>query len=460
MSPDDLKLYSLIVGDGSGCLFQPMTKEYTYILCAKHLFIIKEENDRGETVERDMPDGKIIEIKRHCKKENGWEEIKIKHKLQRGMNYFPHKDADAAILKIDYLPNFDNIYIQNQINENNGFELCGFPGTARQDEEGEKYTTHRLERFLASGNYCHGAQLFGGLNQINIDGMSGGGILKLANNHISIIGIQSKMASKLFPSGQIGFVPMKYFNEITDYSEHVGKLEKLLPSYIKSFSFLTEDIFNLKYGLVEKERAKKLTKILKIKAGEIQKSDITPLCIKNYLNEKLLLLSNQDRDELQKKRIWSIWLELLTILNIAKNKSHCANDLPTIFKKIRLFYSNVDEDFWLEHLEDLHKLDYSGLESKGIVVVASNVKAESNMHILDLSRIPGDITRTLKEKFDIEKLGQKIDNATDFPLEKYKYINISAFKEDIATNIPEPFTNQSITDCLTTLKDLYEQLIP
>ena len=34
---DKLRFYSVKVNNGSGCLFQPETKDYSYILTAKHL---------------------------------------------------------------------------------------------------------------------------------------------------------------------------------------------------------------------------------------------------------------------------------------------------------------------------------------------------------------------------------------------------------------------------------------
>jgi hypothetical protein len=58
---------------------------------------------------------------------------------------------------------------------------------------------------------------------------------------------------------------MKYFNEIVD--EYKEKIEKLLPPYLRSFSFLKEDIFNIECGLLEKARAEKLTTLLKKKSN-------------------------------------------------------------------------------------------------------------------------------------------------------------------------------------------------
>jgi hypothetical protein len=459
MSLEKLKLYSVIVGNGSGCLFQPMTEDYTYILTAKHLFVDDSKDDRGRPIKLKKPDGERIDIKRHINNAANWEEVAIEFTLQDGINYFPHKEADIAILKIDHLPDFDEIYIRDKIPTDFECVLCGFPEDFRQKLPGDRYTTHKVSRPICPGNYCHSAQLFETLSQENIRGMSGGAITEIVDNHIAIIGVQSSMSNNSpRQAGQIDFIPMKYFNEIVMYPEYSGKLEKLLPPYLRSFSFLRTDIFKLQHGLIEKKRAETLTKILKAEAIKIQNSDITPQAIKDHLREKLLLMSTQKEDELQKKKIWSVWLELLTILNIAKNNSHRSSDLSSIFKKVRLFYSDVDEDFWSKHLDELPKLDYSGLDDKSTVVVASNVEAKG-MHKLDLSKIPEDIAR-IEQEYEIDKIGQRIDTATDFPLKKYQYVNISAFKEKTAIDVSDEFTTQKVQECLKTIKGLYEQLIP
>lgn len=458
MNQDDLKNYSVIVGKGSGCFFQPLIGEReTYILTAKHLFEGENKDENGRTIQYTADEGDSINIIRQIKVGSIWQEEQIDYTFQRGVNYFPHKEADAAILIIGYLPNYNDLFIQSKIDSEVDFDLCGFPDTSRENNNGEKYRTHRIERFLASGNYCHSAQLFGGLNQFDIEGMSGGGILKIEGNFISIIGIQSKMANKTFPTGQIGFIPMNYFKEIVEYPEYIGKLEKLLPLYLKSFSFLENEIFQIKYGIEQKDIVPKLTSILKAEAKKIINGDITPLSIKDFLKEKLLLiLAKQDDSELEKKKIWITWLELLTILNIAKSKNHLKTDLPELFKKFRLFYSDIDGDFFLEHLDDLPKLDYTGLENGGIVIVSSNCEALGNSHVLNLNKITTDITR-LRIEYDIEAIG--IDNAKEFPFDKYKYMNISAFKEGSLTHRCEEFRELNIPDCVIKLKQLYEQLI-
>src|SRR5690606_11721892 len=129
--------------------------------------------------------------------------------------------------------------------------------------------------------------------------------------------------------------------------------------YLKSFSFLEADIFNLEYGLLTQAKCERLTEILKAKASALKESNLVPNVIREFIKEKLPLTHQSEGYENCEKKIWALWLELFTILNIAKSKSHTIDDLPNIFKKVRLFYSNTDKDYWQVHLRDLLSKDYS-----------------------------------------------------------------------------------------------------
>ena len=134
--------------------------------------------------------------------------------------------------------------------------------------------------------------------------------------------------------------------------------------------------------------------------------------------------------------------------------------IPDILKKVRLFYSDINEDFWSVHLNDLCNLNYSGLEDGGVVVVASNLKAQNDEeHVFDLSKIPENISRVMKNNFELGKLGQSIDSPNEFPFEKFKYMNISAFKEGTVIKLDSAFSEEKIKFCVNKLKELYGQLI-
>src|SRR5674476_458710 len=131
MNQEDLKLYNVIVGAGSGCLFQPLTNENTYILTAKHLLFKEVTNDKGQKIKIEKPDGEVIEIKRIVKTDQIWIEELVDFHILKGVNYFPHVNADCAILKIEFIPNFDNIFIKQDFNQESGFELHGYPAYFR-----------------------------------------------------------------------------------------------------------------------------------------------------------------------------------------------------------------------------------------------------------------------------------------------------------------------------------------
>lgn len=320
MNLDELKLYTVQVGNGSGCLFQPISEnKYTYVLTAKHLFEGTTLDDNGATVDYSFTDGTEISIFRPIKNVEGWNEIEIKLMLKRGENYFAHKYADAVILKLPYLSGFDKIYT-SEINQRvEGYSLYGYPNRFKSRNAGNKDTGYGIKSLITSVNYGYTAQLFSTtLNKDEIEGMSGGGILKTIDGFVSLIGIQSEMKHANYATGQINFVSISFFDEIV--TENIGYLSALYPPYLSSFQFLEEEIFNVKPGVLTQEKCDKLTTILKAKAKEIEKSDLTPKYIRDFIKEKYPAFYQQESNEISKKKIWSIWLELLTIINIAKMK--------------------------------------------------------------------------------------------------------------------------------------------
>ncbi len=461
MNKDALKAYSAIVRDGSGCFFQPMTDEYTYILTAKHLFIYEEDIGRGNE-EFHLPNGTKIDIKRCVPTQTGWNEVPIDFTLIEGETYFSHKDADIAILKITpAISGFERICTSNQDEITKETLICGYPGTSRDNQEGNRYFDYEVDRIGTSGNYIRNAQVDTALNQNNISGTSGGGILYIDKDYINIIGIQSKMANKTnYQAGQVAFVPISYFEDIVGYSEYENKLAPLLPIFLKSFQFLKDDVFKLQESILTRSKSIKLTDVLKTKSEPIISSDITPYAIKNHLIEGIKLLNKQSLNDYNNSKFWSLWLELLTIISIAElngTKSITTNQIPLILERVRLFYSDTNKCFWIENIDNLHRMNYNGLVASSTVVVASNVKAEG-MHILDPKLIVSDISR-VENEFDNDKITGKIDNATDFPLKKYKFVNISAFKEGTVEQLDPDFANSITTECINKLKTIYGEII-
>lgn len=464
MNKDDLKKYSVIVEGGSGCFFQPMTEDYTYILTAKHLFFETKENEQGQDNNVQLPNETKIVVRRYIQTQTGWDEELIPFVLKEGETYFPHKDADIAILKIiPAMKGYDNIGMEEEFDNLNCYELCGYPSNVTEARE---YTTHMIENFIASNDYFYSARLFGTLRHEDIEGMSGCGILRVVNDNISVIGIQSKMGSQSYPSGEIGFVQTKYFNEIIEYEEYKNELVALLPNLLLSFKCIENNIFKLPGGVITKNKSARLSQVLKIKSKPIIDSDLTPYEIKIKLAQKIEFLGNNEVNNCNKIMFWRVWLELLTIISIAELHSEnvvpavplSKEHLPKILEKIRLFYIDSDKCFWFENIDKLHRLDYHGLIFGSTVVVASNVKAEDDMHILEPGLIVEDITR-VENKFKEDKILGNIDCAMDFPLKKYKFVNVSAFKEGTVNRLEDDFETKDIDVCINKLKIIYGEIL-
>lgn len=447
MKKDAIKNYIVSVNGGTGVIFQPADPDHTYILTAKHIF--DEENK--------------VKIKRFD--ETADKESKIKSfKLEEGENYFTHPTKDIAILKIQRIEGSDNLLRLDDFEKyNKKAALFGFPNLRRNKPD-------LLDRIREDPDITFSPEKGNGMREAilrenatyeELVGQSGGGFFCDEGNYIGLLGIQNRIPNEEEQLGRLDFTPMSGFDEIIQASG--GKLEEIFPLYLKNFRFLLPDIFKIKVGLNSKDACNKITRILHEKATQIANSDITPIYIRDFFREqlkkeRLLLIHDQTDDELEKRKIWSTWFEFLSILNLTKNKKHCTNDCAEIFKSVRVFYSNSDEDFWLKHLHDLARTDYSGLKDNGLVVVATNVEAQDDWHVLDPSKIPGDIGE-LEMIHQEHQSEMNINMADDFPFRKYQFVNISAFKEDPVKNKYADFAGMDFVKMTEHLKTLYEQLI-
>lgn len=463
MSANDLKKHTAKVGTGSGCVFQPMDENSTYILTAKHLF--QNKNQETGKYEEFIVDGCEVPVTFLEFDGSSWDSTVDNFILRFEENFFPHPDADAAVLKIPYREGYENIHISKTRGQSS-FYLSGFPeNLSNQSTVSSQYDSEKINTFLQEDDYFEIAQLNNPiLNFSEIGGYSGGGIMRFdESENVFVTGIQSRMAKEKLSLdlGKIGFVPIRYFEEIIEIYKGQGKLEDLLPLFFKSFRFLSEGIFNMNSGPLEKDREEFLATLLISKAGEVTNSNLTPKAIRDFIDKKLLLMSNQDSWHLKRKKIWTLWFELLIIINVIKSQEHSLGDFENLFQKFRVFYSDINSDFFGYHLQDLFKADFTGLEPDGLVVVASNVKAQGSLRgVFKFDKIPVNI-KEYRNDFVRQKAAEGIfiNMASDFPYDKYRFTNISTFKEEMLDILDNDFFDLPIEDCLPILTAEYEKLI-
>ncbi|MEG0930837.1 ABC-three component system protein [Algoriella sp.] len=450
MTLDELKLYTVRVMDGSGCLFQPIIAEnsYMYILTAKHLFEGVKQDKDGNDIKFVTQDGTEISIMRQVNVDGHWQEQIIPFVLTKGQTYFPHKEADAAILKIDSLQGFDKIISIEIPNKIDTYSLYGFPNQMRGNAIGNKDTDYKIRDLGLPATGLKNAQLINDtLNKLQIEGMSGGGILSIQGENIYIIGIQSEMKHANWANGKICFVPMKYFSEIINYEENNGLLTPLHPTYLGKFDFLQDIAFTLEVDFIDENKIEDTRTYLRNKAFEVINSGLTPISIKKLFNYKLLI----DEDEfscLDTINIWIGWLEFLTIFNIVKDENLDEKLLLEIFDCVRLKYTHV-EDCTTLFKDKLSKSDYTGLKKGNTVVI--NSKNAPKKPFKFANGIPRNITKVQDVR------GFRTDFGID-PFQSFNFVHLDYYKTECIINKLEEYEHLDEAQLLTKLKQEYHEL--
>ncbi len=454
MTQDKIKNYIVCINGGSGVIFQPMDEEFSYILTATHVFDdIKDYKNKVEMY--------------FYNESNNEFELYPKFKLIKGENYFPHPntDVDISILKINRINNENKLIISSDFDNKGDYSLIGFPGIRREKKKNkiDWISDEKIERFtLSKTNDKREAEFNKAYTYEEIEGHSGGGIFKYDGEYVHLIGIENKIPVEGQTQARIEFTPIVSFKKITDDSK--GFLEDMLPFYMKNFSFLKEDVFQLPVDLITKDTINKITNVLKAKTKEIIESDYTPNCIKDFLGDNQLLISGQSQELIYESILWCKWLELITIYSIAKEKKCTKSEFEKIFSEIRLLHSNTNSDFWMEHLEDISKTNFGNLSKDGIVIVSSKGLPHKDHYVLSKDSIP-DIDR-IRSNFESENIeipyGKEeinVANATNFPYDKYKFVHIEYFKQKLLVDNYKEYTNKNFTDILKHLKEKYEEII-
>lgn len=444
MTKDNIKEHIVCINGGSGVIFQPCDKTSSYILTAKHVFKDMHKYNNKAIINRFDPKKlSFISVP----------EVSI----EEGVNYFPHLLKDIAILKIKRLNGECNLSRIDKLDQyKSDISLFGFPDTRRSQKVWEDRLREDLGIYLSikkSGGKRE-AVLADNSTWEELVGQSGGGLFSIDSGNLILLGIQNKVPVENEAKGRIEFSPINNFDEITNMSE--GKLERIIPAYLKDFSLFIDQIFNIKGSLLSSKVTKFIKEFLVTRSKDVLESDITPIKVKQYLNNELFFLKNQEKSLLQSKNIWIIWFELLTIMNIVNNSPIKDDEFESLLKKIKLFYSDINDDFWNIHLKDLSTANYGDLERDGLVIVASNIPAVGDTHIFDFKDLPEDIYAPMKEDAD-NRLA--IDSSQEFPFEKFRFANISAFKEYIAVDKYKCFIKLSPREKIIKIKKLYEELI-
>jgi hypothetical protein len=401
MTIDDITEYVACVNGGSGVIFQPVDEKYTYILTAKHVF---------DDIATDAYKGKVKVD--YFQKASGNIESLPEFDLKEGDNYFPHtgEDIDIAIIKIGKVNAPNNIILtSNYFVENKDYFLVGYPEKRRDKAGLDMLRVDNNVNILQAKEFKRvEADIGKNQNWDELKGTSGGGIFKPSGDYLLLAGIQSQVPDSDEALGRIEFTPVKILDEIIE--SYNGSLEAIFPAYLKCFSFLKDEAFLLAVDMFDEGKIVFTRNYLKNKVSEVIQSGITPIAIKSFFENRLLVNENENQ-ALFERKIWLVWLEFLTILNVIKYKKFGEKELVEIFSCFRLIYSDSAKEWTYLIRDELLYSDYRGLKPDSNVFVGSKTKP------LGTLSIPRDKIRNIVKVYDKNRF------KTDAGIHPYTHFN-------------------------------------
>lgn len=432
-----LSIFTVKVESGSGCLFQPMSDQYSYVLTARH--VIKDAK---------LP----LSIVRQTVSEEG--DLVNEEFEMIGKPYY-HRDLeniDAAIVKIKKVENSisELLRIDKLFGASGTFVLAGHPN-ARGKEEFSYRDNNLTVKMKKPLKYIEG-ELERVATYKEVVGQSGGGIINVDNGHFYLAGIQKKMSvpDEQETLGRIDFMPMAFFDEIV--ADHEDLIE-LLPYYLTSFALLKDQVMKIENCLVPGNVAY-TREFLRNITDKIVNNKLTPLFVKDFFSEKLLIGNKPSKNDLLSKELWITWLEYLIILNLIKDNDITEANLKENFNSFRILFSNTTKD-WSAQFKEIIQSDLRGLTQNGCIIVSTKSKPDKYV-------IPSHAIDDIIRANNVQAGEMMIDEGIEHPFKSYKLIHLYAFQKKCIIEKEEDYRDYnslSEQELIAKLKAEYEELL-
>lgn len=429
MNENDLKRYTVILGSGSGVLFQPLDESKTYILSAKHVFYENVKNDDGPDTEK-LKD-------RICYSLSNKQDTPIEIEIKTGENYFEHDNADAAILVLEQNLGFNHIFIDERTNGFDGFSLTGYPEGKRKADD--QYDRQVIKSLISSDKNLISLRLFvDHLDHNQITGFSGGGIIKINGDSLLLTAIQSKTPIGDC-NGEIQAVPIKRFVEIVDGNN----LPKLLPNYFSKIDLLIKAI--LEFNQTNPTVIEKFQSAFKIQSKQIN-CELKDLFDNNIINKSSILNSS-----LKSKTFWVSFIEYALIISLLEDQDFNEELFSTISKRRKFIFSDSTDNIYNIYRDVAYFASDNIEDQCQILLATTGVATTERTRRMALEKVP-------KSVFDVDDK-ESIDRITTRKKIK-EIIHIKAIEYD-CLNLNEDnfiaFEDDQFEEILTEIKRLINE---
>ncbi|WP_238456728.1 ABC-three component system protein [Desulforamulus aeronauticus] len=400
---------------GSGCLYQPNSEKFTYVLTAKHC-LTKDENKIVFTQE---------EIKLIIVTRDTGERLEV-------TSCYVKDNLDLAVLKVKILDDLPAVLAIEPI-RNMNFLLKGYPKYLMGYDESCVITGKIIDVSLYDEYFelecSKSLESFDNNAKDNTVGFSGSGVFFELEGDFKLIGILTRLKD---PNGTYSRLKAIKVSCINQFLLEMN-LEPLIPFELYSFKkYLPESFSNCgKAKVVFEECFSNGVK------------GITPYNIFESLGEKMFLPYDKENQLLFKDNLWIGWIKLLTHLHIEENSTiNISNINDYIYlnetdrkkeNKKRFFYT-----YKFNHLGDciqhIFVSIYDDIKYGDCIIINS----EKRFMSFDLGR--DLLEKIVREIDEVELYKNKID--IDNP---NAYKNISIYHIDVI----EQFLREKKIDFLT-----------
>ncbi|MDM1038373.1 ABC-three component system protein [Myroides odoratimimus] len=401
---EQLRFFAVKVNNGSGCIFQPDSKEYTYILTVKHNLEITNGNEEKVL----MP---IQDIKIYRDNADG-------DPISGIVNYEVHDTLDLALIVIPYIGDSKMVLVHSNPIKNESIVLYGYPSRLSKNQEKREnvrcFCDMQSEDKLGTEIRTEQGQNTWDINtQKAMIGLSGCGVFAEVNGALVLKGIFPKLKDPSGANNKLITIYISNFNSIVD---KLG-LKHLIPSDLLSFNSYVEKAFM--------RIDPQLHAFFRSKIKNIHDKGITPITIAERNKEKLTIpVSKNYSDSLSQSKLWEAWLELLTFLNIAIPE---LQDLESCYNKVPLYFSANEH-----HIKSLLRLflsqhDLQAEIKKNSLIVFSSIERSGGNDFLPKEKVKNIVANVDRSNFFSS--GMMIDNALQIP--EFSCIHVDHFSTKI-----------------------------
>lgn len=352
-NPQDLIIKNtVVIDDGSGVILQPMTKEFSYVVTAKHVIQI-DKND----------------ISKGFKSKDDIEVYTTADTKIALFDFYYHQDFDLAILKVEYLDS--DILIKNtncQFDER--LQLWVFPKFSADHRNEEKPRIDWIENYAATVSSVSSNKLEckadDSVEKTGLDGFSGGGLFDIVSDKIYLAAIEYQVYKPDEYVNRIYSVPIKNIRKILDEND----LLPICPPYLGSLSELTSEAFQSLSFFNPKTKEKLAKLFTHLSKDKIEQASFTPYSLikknKNLINE----LNNEPKS-IENKELWISVLEFLQVYELLDSQFEWDEEFVNHLTKNFKFLYFIDES-WKNKLKDVVLFDCGDLVNEGYLILIHN----------------------------------------------------------------------------------------